>query len=338
MATEFVRDKFLQGMARVIRERENTVLLGSKLGGRGFKRLFFVACGAPNMVMFIIEYWVKRHTRGLDVRRYFPAEFIHQDPAALDGETLVVIGSHSGTTRETVDAARFLRDKPCTTVCITQRPDSPLARLVQHPIVYGDCEHGYYPFFFLILALVSAFMKGSEGWVLHEEVIASLDALPDAIADAIESVEERAREDALFLKDDRVLYVVGAGPMYSTAHVFGVCVLAESQWMHVAPVVAAEFFHGAFEAVDRSVPVVVLVGEDPSRPEAERVLNFCKRFTERLIVYDSRDFEMRGVHPKVRAIVAPHVVEAALYRLAEHLAALHGQPLSTRRYMGKVEY
>ena len=328
----------LQGMAGAIREKENAVLLGSRLGGRGFKRLFLVACGAPNMVMSVIEYWSKRHAKGLDVRRYFPAEFIHQDPAALDGETLVVIGSHSGTTMETIEAARFLMDKPCTTVCITQRPDSPLARAVQHPLVYGDCEHGYYPFFVLILALVNAFVKGSEGWTFHEEVIASLDALPNAIADAIESVEKRAKEDALFLKDDRVLYVVGAGPMYSAAHVFGVCVLAESQWMHVIPVVAAEFFHGAFEAVDRGVPVVILVGEDPSRPEAERVFNFCKRFTGRLIVYDSQDFEMRGVHPKVRAIVAPHIVEAALYRLAEHLAALHGQPLSTRRYMGKVDY
>ncbi len=59
--------------------------------------------------------------------------------------------------------------------------------------------------------------------------------------------------------------------MFTTAYVLGVCVLMEMQWMHVSRFIAAEFFHGPFEIVDETVPLILLVGEDPSRPEAERV-------------------------------------------------------------------
>jgi fructoselysine-6-P-deglycase FrlB-like protein len=47
---------------------------------------------------------------------------------------------------------------------------------------------------------------------------------------------------------------------------------------------------------------------------------------------------MAGVSPDARAVVAPYVQLAAVERFAEHLAVLHSHPLSTRRYMGVVDY
>lgn len=338
MAQEFDRQNFIESLSTALREKDEAVRRGSELGRRGFNRLYLVGCGAPNRAMSILEYWLKRYARRVEVRRYFPAELIHQDPAAIDEDTLVLLGSHSGTTKETVQSAAYLKGKPCTTVCITQRPDSPLAREVHHPLTYGACEHGYYPFYIMAQAFASGFFSEADDWPLHDSIMSSLGALPSTLADAVEASEARVAEDASKFKDDRFLLVIGAGPMFSAAYIFGVCVLMESQWMHAHPALAAEFFHGPFEAVDSSTPVVVLVGEDPGRPEAERAVSFCKRFTDRLTVYDSRDFKMRGIHRDVRGVFAPIIVEAVLYRMAEHLAELHGQPLSTRRYMGKKEY
>ncbi len=56
------------------------------------------------------------------------------------------------------------------------------------------------------------------------------------------------------------------------------------------------------------------------------------------MVYDSKDYEMKGIDPEVRAIVAPFILEAAVGRFADHLAVWHNHPLSTRRYMWKFEY
>ena len=82
--------------------------------------------------------------------------------------------------------------------------------------------------------------------------------------------------------------------MFTTAYIYAACFLMEMQWMHAFPLSAAEFFHGPFEVFDKETPLVLIMGEDPSRPEAERVLAFCRKYLAEPIIYDSRDFAMLG--------------------------------------------
>ena len=130
MAEDFNREELIKDLAQAEELIGTASQVGTELGKRGFKRLYLVGCGAPNRAMLLAEYWLQRYATKVDVRRYFPAEFIYQNPAALDENTLVILGSHSGTTQETVAAAEFLQDKPCATVAITQKEDSPLAQNV----------------------------------------------------------------------------------------------------------------------------------------------------------------------------------------------------------------
>lgn len=339
MATDFDQERFLASLAPALAELDEAAQLGASLAQQGFDRLWFVGCGAPNRNMMMIEYWAQQSVTKTEVRRYFPAEFVHQNPVAIDDKTLIILSSHSGTTKEVVAAAEFLQEKPCTTVGVTQKTDSPLAQKVQNVLAYGESTSGYYAGFMLKMAFVSAFLNVQEpAWQYHEKMMESLRCLPGALAAATIQNEERATTDARIYHEDRVMYLVGAGPMFTTAYVSGVCILMEMQWMHVQPLVAAEFFHGPFEVVDETTPLIVLVGEDPSRPEAERVVRFCKRYTERTMIYDSKDFEMPGIAPEIRPIFAPYILEAALSRFHEHLSVWHNHPLTTRRYMWKTEY
>lgn len=339
MAVDFSRVDFLKSLDTALGNLEGAAALGNQLAQQGFTRLYFVGCGAPNRSMAIQEYWAQRVATKLEVRRYFPAEFVDQAPAAIDEKTLVILGSHSGTTKETVEAAKFLQDKACTTIGVTQKSESPLGQCVHHVLTYGECQSGYYAAFILTQTLVSAFLQVTEpGWTLHDKVMSSLKAFPTALADAAEQNDHRATEEARIYKDDRIMYILASGPMFSTAYVTGVCVLMEMQWMHVHPVVSAEFFHGPFEVVDQTTPVILLLGEDPSRPETERAVRFCKKYTERLMIYDSKDYAMNGIDPEVRPLLAPMVLESALSRFPAHLAVWHNHPLTTRRYMWKTEY
>ena len=231
-----------------------------------------------------------------------------------------------------------MKDFPCKVVGVTQFEDSPLAKNVPYPLIYGKSEHGYFAKFIIIMALLAAVMKEIEDWPLFEKVMTSLEALPSAMLDAQEYNEKQATEDARLYKDDDFVMVMGSGPTYTNAYVFGVCILMEMQWMHTFTGEAAEFFHGPFEVVDENTPVMLFIGEDPSRPVSERVLRFCQKFTERIMVYDLKDYEMKGVDPEVRAIFAPFILEAAVGRFADHLAVWHNHPLSTRRYMWKFDY
>ncbi len=305
---------------------------------RDIDRIYLVAHGSANRAMLGLAYWIEHFSPTLEVRRYFPSEFVSQNPAKLDARTLVLLASKSGTTPETVAAAEFLRDRPCATVAFTLTAERKLARLVQTALLAGETSESFVALFMLMQAVVGGILSGRGEWTLGERLVGSLSRLPQAVADAAVANDRRAAEDARIYKDDRILYHVASGPGFTTAYVFGVCILMEMLWLHSYPIEAAEFFHGPFEIVDRNTPLVLILGEDPSRPLMERVVRFCKKYTERLMIYDSRDFVMADIDPEIRPIVAPYILQAALKRLALRLSVWHGQPLSTRRYMWKTEY
>lgn len=337
MATDVDKHAIVSGYADVMVGLDAAAALGRSLA-RDIDKVYFVGCGGPNRLMLVLEYWIQHYSPSLEVRRYFPAEFITQNPARFDARTLVVLGSKSGTTPETVEAAEFVKNRPCKTVAFTTSADLPLAKAVQHPLYTGEAAQASAAQFVLMMAFTGGLLAGKNDWPLLDKLMSSLRAMPQVMADAAEAGDRQAKEDARLLKDDRILYHLGAGPMFSTAYVIGVCVLMEMQWMHSVALEAAEFFHGPFEIVDQNTPIVLMKGEDPSRPLIERCERFCKKYTERVFIYDSKDYEMKGVAPEIRAIVAPYVLQAALRRLAERLAVWHNHPLTTRRYMWKTEY
>ncbi len=336
MASDVDTHALLQSYAATLGLLDTAAARGRSLAGQ-IDRIHLVGCGGPNRAMLPVEYWIEHYSSAIEVRRYFPAEFMRLNPKRLDARTLVILGSKSGTTPETVQAAEFLRDRPCHVLAITEKADSPLASAVDAPLLMGAGSGGG-SMLMLLLALTGAIMAERDNWELFGPLMASLPNLPQVLADVSAASDRRSAEDARLLKDDRTLYHIAAGPMFATAYVWGVCVLMEMQWMHSVPLEAAEFFHGPFEIVDNNTPIVLMKGEDPSRPLMERVERFCKKYTERLFIYDTADYEMPGIDPRIRPLVGPQVLQSALRRISDRLAVWHAHPLSTRRYMWKTEY
>lgn len=336
---EFDSTHFLHQFSGALALIEPVLQTAHQTGEQNITKIFFVGCGAPHHLFLSIEYWASQYSTHLTFHRYFPAEFILHAPQSLDSQSLVILGSHSGTTPETVEAARFAEQSPAITLAVTQSADSPLGQAVDYPIAYGKTEQGYFSAFMLTAAFISAFLSQKEpAWHLHDVLIESLAHYPAALAQAKAQSVAIAQEHAKQLQTAPILYVLGAGPMFTTAYVFASCFLMEMQWMHAHPLQAAEFFHGPFEVMDESTPLLLLLGEDSSRPIAERVLHFTQQYSHNTIVYDSKDYPMNGIAPEIRPLFAPMVIDAALTNLVETLAMLREHPLSTRRYMGKVTY
>jgi fructoselysine-6-P-deglycase FrlB-like protein len=301
--------------------------------------MFFIACGAPNRVMDSIRYWVEREATGVETHLYYPAEFILQAPRRVDEKSMVVLISHSGKTPEVIQAARFLKEKyPCRVVSITSNADSPLAFECPVTLVHGQTPVGFEAKFMLLMALVSGWMQQHGEWDWHPQIMEGLRVLPAAMAEAEQQEKEKNKHFAQDYQREEFFMITGSGPAYPVAYSLGVCIMMEALWVKMFEGSAAEFFHGPFEIVNSSVPVILFKGEDPSRPVAERVERFCRQYTEKLLVYDSKDYPMIGVPEVVRPVFAPYILGAASVQLAEFLAELKDQPLTTRRYMGKVPY
>jgi fructoselysine 6-phosphate deglycase len=333
----FDRARLVADLAPAVTGLPAAMAFGREIAPR-IDRVIFLACGSPNRAMRGLQYWIERSSPTLEVRRYFPAEFVAQDPPRLDARTLVILGSKSGTTPETVAAAHFLRDRPCVTVGLTQSAASPLAAAVRHVFAIGETAESFLGLAMLAQALVGGLLAARDGWPHADALLAGLRALPEAVGDAAVAADARGVAHALDLRDDRILYLLAAGPCFTNAYVFGVCILMEMLWLHAHPIDAAEFFHGPFEIVERRTPLIVILGEDPSRPLAERALRFCQTHSDRVFAYDSRDLAMPGIAPEIRPILAPYALQGALKRISANLALLHGKPLGERRYMWKGGY
>lgn len=306
-----------------------------------FDTMVFVGCGAPNRTARLIDHYVDTKVGSTRIRSYLPAELTQIDPQFIDNErTVVVFGSYSGVTKETVSAARFCNIKECLTVSITRRDDSPLSAQVDHKLNYGDTKLGDYPQFMLSSALVTGFLSVKEpvSWDVHESMLESLHVLPDVLTETVAASEGMIQEFSGAHHDLDSMLVVGHGPIYHIAYLLAICSFMEMQKIHATPVIAADFFHGPFEMVDDSLPLIVLIGEDETRAEGLRVKRFCENYVAKYLVVDSKDYEMKGIAEELRGYFSSVVLDAATRRFMDYYATFRNHDKSTRRYMGMVEY
>src|SRR3982750_3428205 len=105
---------------------------------REIEHVFFVACGGSSSLMYASKYVLDRESETIDSDLYSSNEFVHRNPRKLGEKSLVILCSHFGKTPETVEAARFAREKGAITVSLTFDVESPLAQVSEYVIVYED--------------------------------------------------------------------------------------------------------------------------------------------------------------------------------------------------------
>ncbi|MHA2402954.1 MAG: SIS domain-containing protein [Candidatus Kariarchaeaceae archaeon] len=337
---DFEKPEFIAQLnnAKELMVKANT--LAEELVNQGYNRLIFIGCGAPYRITNIIKSWIDLHTTNSRIRNYLPADFIDINPHFVDQKTIVMFGSYSGSTKETIDAAKFCSDKGCLRIGVTRLDDSPLSQNVDLNLNFGDTRLGDYSRFMISTAFVSTFLYHLDptNWTYHEEIMHALHQLPSILGDVVEVTESRIRSvsETYFQTDS--MFVVGHGPMYNTAYLLAFCSFMEMQWIHATPIIGAEFFHGPFELLDGSFPVIVLIGEDTTRPQGLRIKEFCENYLDSYVIFDSRDYKLKGIPEHMRGFFSPIVLDAATRRFMDYFAALRNHDKSKRRFMGVVNY
>jgi fructoselysine 6-phosphate deglycase len=307
---------------------------------REIEHVFFVACGGSSSLMYASKYVLDRESETIDSDLYSSNEFVHRNPRKLGEKSLVILCSHFGKTPETVEAARFAREKGAITVSLTFDAEAPLAQASEYVIVYEDGKEAKYvnEAQSVMLELVFGLLASKEGNEKFSEVVSSLENLGPILEREKGKSLAEAKEFAQSYKDEKIIYTMASGANYGIAYWFSICLLMEMQWIHSHALHAGEYFHGPFEILDKDVPVIQLLGLDETRPLEERSLEFTQRYGERIVVLDAKEYDLTGVAESVKGYIAPLVLQAVLRQYADELAIVRNHPLSTRRYMWKVPY
>jgi fructoselysine 6-phosphate deglycase len=324
MTIDFQPAEFIRSLTPSTDALGHCAQLGASLAPQ-INRIILIGCGRQQRILLGLHYWLERYSASLALQRSTPAKLAAFPLAQLDPHTLVLLAATTDCAHELTTLIERLQHSRCHTIAVL--PDIPyLTTQTQHVLSLGSGAHQEITSFLLLHALIGGLLEQKEQWPLLDDLLQALTCLPQVLAQTALDSQERATAEAYLFRHEPKLYHLASGPMFSAAEALGSCVLAQKQWMHSFQVAGAEFFHGPFEAIDRHTPLLLLLGEDPSRGQMERTVRFCQRFSPRLMVYDSQTFAMPGIRPAIRPIAAPCVVGIALERLAMHLAYWRSAP------------
>lgn len=338
---EPVASDFRETIERAAAERERVAEVARRAAETGLRNVWFVGCGGSHYAQSPAQYLLAQRATSITSFRVNSNEFNHLRPAHCGPESLVVLGSHSGTTPETLQAAETARSLGVrTVVAMTRSEESALAGAADVAFTYGSKDTVWEPkqLYFGLLAHNLLRAVGDEPEEAFDTAVTGYLALPDALLQAIKEQDDASAEIASALATEPITYLLGSGPVEDVARCLAMCYLQEMQWLHAAAFNAGEFFHGAFEVVTDDVPVIAFLGEDSSRPVAERAGRFIKKYSKKAYLIDSTELSLPGVPPAVRGEIAPIALGTLVSRLAQHYESVTGHLLKTRRYMFQVEY
>lgn len=314
------------------------------IDAKALRHVFFVACGGSLSIMYPAKFMFDQHV-ALPSDVYNAAEFTDRAPLLLGKDTLVVLCSMTGTTRETAAAAEFARARGAQTIGLTVEPDSPLGRAVDFPVKFEapyttgvpiDARDSNYACLYQIVIGLAAATGGED---LTAPLIDSLGNLQAAIDRAQDSFAPLWDRYAANFAGQEVIYTMASGASWGAAYSFAICVLMEMQWINSQAIHANEFFHGPFEVLDKKRCYILLKGLDSTRAQEERAETFLHRFgsAENILVLDAAILDLDGIDSRFRGNVVPLIFFDCLWRFIYKVAEIRQQVmLDGRRYMKKL--
>ncbi|NJC70726.1 SIS domain-containing protein [Planosporangium thailandense] len=334
----FDEDRFVRIQSGAIAQAHGLRAVVAQALEAGATNLFLLGSGGAGILMEPTARLLRARST-FPVFHEIPAEVLAQGHAHLGAASLVVIPSLSGTTKESLEVLDLCQARGATTVALTAHGDSPLAQRADHVFVnFAADDTSCESFYLQSLALALAVMQERKEIDSFDSVLAELALLPTLLLEAKRAFEPRAKAWAEQIQDEPYHIFTGAGATWAQAWYYAMCILEEMQWIRTRPVHANDFFHGTLELVEPGVSVVVLTGEDSSRPLSQRVAAFAAERTDKLTVFDTTEIATPGISPDVRALISPVLLATVLERVSAHLEVLRDHPLTTRRYYRRVRY
>lgn len=334
----FDPDRFSAVIGGAARLRPRIEELAQLVVDRDPNALFLIGSGGSHAAMW--PYALLMSTRStLLTRTPIAAELVVSGDRHLTADSVVVLASLSGTTKETVAAAEYCRERGVTTIAMTGDADSPLAGLCDHLLVNpADDETASESYDIQLTLLMTAILARRGEFDGYSRLAAAMDRSEEILLAVQQQAEPVAAAFAERHRDTGYHMLVGAGNLWGFAYNYSMCILEEMQWLHTTRVHGAEFFHGSLELVEKDTSLMLFVGEDESRPLMDRVRRFAETYSDEVTVLDSADYPLEGVDADLRGLFAPLVMDSITIRISKHLEQVRNHPLDTRRYYRVVEY
>lgn len=298
----------------------------------GYDNIFLFGIGGTLLYAGQIMHTAKQLGCSLPLYLENATDFLYEGNKKFTKNSVVVIASLSGNTIEVEAAIDKAHEVGARVIGYVEVPESPLAKKVDHLVTTIGGE--YYWWYTVVLR----FMKNAGEFDAYDKLTSQMKNLPDAVVQIYKDADEEMKNYAEKYCDEPITYLVGSGNLEDWAVCYGMCIMEEMQWMRTRPISAANFFHGTLEVIERDIPVILIKGEDKTRPEMDRVEKFVNRVSAKVTVFDTKKFALPGIDEEFRGVLSPIVMRSAFMRLNVHLEHCRRHPIDIRRYYKALKY
>ena len=298
----------------------------------GYDNIFLFGIGGTLLYAGQIMHTDKQLGCSLPLYLENATDFLYEGNKKFTKNSVVVIASLSGNTIEVEAAVDKAHEVGARVIGYVEVPESPLAKKVDHLVTTVGGE--YYWWYTVVLR----FMKNAGEFDAYDKLTSQMKNLPDAVVQIYKDADEEMKNYAEKYCDEPITYLVGSGNLEDWAVCYGMCIMEEMQWMRTRPISAANFFHGTLEVIERDIPVILIKGEDKTRPEMDRVEKFVNRVSAKVTVFDTKKFALPGIDEEFRGVLSPIVMRSAFMRLNVHLEHCRRHPIDIRRYYKALKY
>ncbi|HEX2985380.1 MAG TPA: SIS domain-containing protein [Caproiciproducens sp.] len=309
-----------------------------KICGEGYSNIFFIGCGGTYAHSLPMKYWLDTSSK-IETHSVIAAEFMLMGHKRFSKDSVCVFSTRSGNTKEIVAAAKFCKEAGARTLVYVSNDNTPICEFADYKFfsfAEDDClSEAIYTY---MIAVIARFMKNAGEFPKYDQFMSEYSKIAASLVKGKELYEDRCAKMAHEHKDTGYHMVIGSGMLWGEAYDYAMCILEEMQWIKTKSIHAAEYFHGTLELVEEDTSLILFYGEDETRPLMDRVMNFSKKVTKVINVFDTKDVELPFSDPEFRKIVSPIVIYAITERLSCYLEKERNHPLTTRRYYRQMEY
>lgn len=329
----FNEQQMLENRAYIYNQREKIEKIADELCKKGFENVLFTSSGGSVAMMQPFAYMMKVMSATPAISEV-AAELILTGNPQISEKTVAFLASKSGDTMETLEAAKYLKERKVPLVSVIGKENSPLEELSDYAVVYKDGR----PQELILYLLIGKLLYNMGEFDQYPRFAEELKNLPAALVSVRKASDEKAKKYAEEFQNDPYQIWIGSGNLWGPVYSYAMCVLEESQWLRTKSVSSPEFFHGTIELIEKDVCATLCMTEAETRPLDERVKRFLEKYTDKFTVFDTKDYELPGISDEFRGLLSPVVINAVLQRISKNIEVIRDHSLEIRRYYRKVEY
>jgi glucosamine--fructose-6-phosphate aminotransferase (isomerizing) len=313
----------------------------------GIEKVIITACGTAAYAGMVGKQLIERIAR-IPCELQIASEFRYSDPL-IDGHTVVLAISQSGETADTLAAMEEGRRKGARLWSIVNAVGSQAMRLADGSISMqtgpeiGVASTKAFTAPIVdqyLLAILLAHLRGTLDERTRRKLVADLRLIPDVVGRALVSDTE-VEKVAWEFKDMRDCLYLGRGINMPIAYE-GALKLKEISYVHAEGYPAGEMKHGPIALIDKNMPVVCIVPEDPWHDKMISQIQQVKARGGRIISVATEGDELVASQsdyvlwvPKCPWMLSPVVTVIPLQLFAYHIALIKGLDVDQPRNLAK---